>query len=378
MSPEDFPGLTDIHAHPAMNSFLWDRDLRRHYWTGHHFNPLASCSDFKMLEKGGVKVLWSSLHIPERQYFGCWYIWLAAHLFSGGRKLLKRDAWECLLLMMAKMEEQVGRSGDRFEMAGSNEELDKVVAAGRTAIVHTVEGGYVLGVGLDEHDLDGRLARVDELGKRGVASLTIAHLFPSDLAGHTEGIPEKQRKSFLCPLRTEVELSRGLTTIGEAVVRRMVEQRIIPDVTHCTPNARSKVYELVANEIPVIASHNGVQAMNDVPYNLEERDVKAIAASDGVVGVIFMPYWLDQANPGKGLDAIWRTMEKLREWSGGTWKHVAIGTDFDGFTDPPDDCKNASELPLIREMLDGKGLSRDEANAILGGNARRVLRAGWR
>ena len=36
------PGLTDIHAHPALNAFLWDRDLRRHYFTGKAFNPLAS------------------------------------------------------------------------------------------------------------------------------------------------------------------------------------------------------------------------------------------------------------------------------------------------------------------------------------------------
>jgi microsomal dipeptidase-like Zn-dependent dipeptidase len=57
---------------------------------------------------------------------------------------------------------------------------------------------------------------------------------------------------------------------------------------------------------------------------------------------------------------------------------VAIGTDFDGFTDPPDDCKNASKLPLIRELLDGKGVSREDAEAILGGNARRVLSLGWR
>jgi hypothetical protein len=43
--PEDdgraLPGLTDIHAHPAMNAFVWDRDLRRHYFTGEAFNPLA-------------------------------------------------------------------------------------------------------------------------------------------------------------------------------------------------------------------------------------------------------------------------------------------------------------------------------------------------
>ena len=89
---EAFPGLTDIHAHPAMNAFLWDRDLRRHYWTGRTFDPLASLTDFKMLEKGGVKVLWSALHIPEPNYFLCFLLRFAAHLFGGGRKLLKLNA----------------------------------------------------------------------------------------------------------------------------------------------------------------------------------------------------------------------------------------------------------------------------------------------
>jgi microsomal dipeptidase-like Zn-dependent dipeptidase len=148
-----FPGLTDIHAHPAMNAFLWDRDLRRHYWTGGTFDPLASLSDFKMLEKGGVKVLWSSLHIPEREYFRCAFIRVAAHLFDGGRKLLRLSAWECLLAMMAKMERQVARAEDRFEVARSNVELDRILAAGKTAIIHTVEGGHVLGAGLAADDL---------------------------------------------------------------------------------------------------------------------------------------------------------------------------------------------------------------------------------
>jgi membrane dipeptidase len=370
--------LTDIHAHPAVNAFLWDRDLRRHYWTGRTFNPLASLSDFKMLEKGDVKVLWSSLHIPEPNYFRNPPIRLAAHLTGGGRKLLKLSSWECLLLMMDKMERQVARAEDRFEVARSNAELDRALAAGRTAIVHTVEGGHVLGAGLGEDDLDGRLARLDQLAERGVASLTLAHLFRNDLAGHAEGIPEDQHKILFWRLDTEVDPERGLTPTGAAVVERMVELRMVPDVTHCTPVARREIYELVANRIPVIASHIGVQSMNDVPYNLDESDVRSIAASGGVVGVIFMPYWLEESHPGPGLDAIWRTMDTLRRWSGGSWEHVAIGTDFDGFTDPPDDCDSEAKLPLIRETLEAKGVSREDAEAVLGGNARRVLRSGWR
>jgi membrane dipeptidase len=321
-------------------------------------------------------VLWSSLHIPEPNYFRLWPLRLAAHLTDGGRTLLKLSAWQCLLVMMTEMEWQVARAGNRFEVARSNADLDRVVATGKTAIVHTVEGGHVLGAGLDADDLPGRLARLEELAQRGVASLTLAHLFPNELAGHVDGIPKKQHRILFWRLDPEVDLTRGLTPKGREVVERMVELRMVPDVAHCTPVARKELYELVDKRVPVIASHTGVQWMNPEPYNLDETDVRAIAASGGVVGVIFMPYWLDQSDPSNGLDVIWRTMDTVRKWSG-SWEHVAIGTDFDGFTDPPNDCDSEGQLPKIRKMLEDKGVSQDDAEAVLGGNARRVLRDGW-
>ena len=91
--------------------------------------------------------------------------------------------------------------------------------------------------------------------KRGVASLTLAHLFPNELAGHAEGIPEGQRKFPVCPLDTGVDLTRGLTPTGQAVVERMVELRMIPDVTHCTPVARRDGLRARGEPVPVIASH---------------------------------------------------------------------------------------------------------------------------
>ena len=379
MSAGAFPGLTDVHAHPAMNAFLWGRDLRRHWWSGDVFNPLATLSDFKMLKKGGVKVLWNALHVPEPPYLECRYLRLVAHLFAGGRMMLRENEWTCLVAMRDKMERQTARA-DGFRVARSNAELDAALAAGDTAIVNTVEGAHHLGAGLADDDLDGRLERLDELAEWGVASLTLAHLFPNDVAGHSEGIPEDHRKGIvgrLCPLDTKVDDDRGLTDTGRAVLERMVERRIVPDVTHCTPVARREVYEAVDNRIPIVASHIGVHSMNPVPYNLVEFDVQAIQASGGIVGVIFMPYWLASSHPKPGLDAIWRTMAQLRDWSGGSWDHVAIGTDFDGFTDPPDDCNDASQLPVIRELLERERLATPEVEAVLGTNARRVLREGW-
>jgi membrane dipeptidase len=56
---------------------------------------------------------------------------------------------------------------------------------------------------------------------------------------------------------------------------------------------------------------------------------------------------------------------------------VGIGTDFDGFTDPPDDLENASYLPRLTQRLLAEGYSRTAILQIWGGNALRVLRQGW-
>jgi hypothetical protein len=93
-------------------------------------------------------------------------------------------------------------------------------------------------------------------------------------------------------------------------------------------------------------------------------------------GRVFMPHWLDRHDPKQGLETIWRTMETLAEWAG-TWGAVAIGTDFDGLTDPPDDLDGYHKLPTIVSLLRQR-LSQADADAVLGGNARRVLRLGWR
>jgi microsomal dipeptidase-like Zn-dependent dipeptidase len=57
---------------------------------------------------------------------------------------------------------------------------------------------------------------------------------------------------------------------------------------------------------------------------------------------------------------------------------AATGTDLDGFTDPPDDCDSEARLPRIRTMLESHDVPADDVEAVLGGNARRALRAGWR
>ena len=110
---DTFPGLTDIHAHPAMNAFLWDRDLRRHYWTGHTFDlwPASAIQDAGEGRGQGAVVVAAYCGAPKAAAPTAAFIRLPRTFSAAGSKLLKLNAWECLLVMMAEMERQVARGG---------------------------------------------------------------------------------------------------------------------------------------------------------------------------------------------------------------------------------------------------------------------------
>jgi membrane dipeptidase len=88
-----------------------------------------------------------------------------------------------------------------------------------------------------------------------------------------------------------------------------------------------------------------------------------------------MNYWLMPHETKRGLNFIARTINHFVNVGG--IDHVAFGSDFDGFTDPPDDLKDASELARLTQRLVAEGYREEEIGKFLGGNALRVLREGW-
>jgi membrane dipeptidase len=89
-----------------------------------------------------------------------------------------------------------------------------------------------------------------------------------------------------------------------------------------------------------------------------------------------MNYWLGERHQKNGLDSIVATARHIAEIGG--IDSVAFGSDFDGFTDPPDDIKDVSQMPRLTAALLDAGFSEADAGKILGGNMERVLRTGWR
>ena len=362
--------LTDTHAHPALKAYLFRRNLWKRYRSFATLNPFASRTDFHRLERGGVGVVWSSNYIPEQQLLrDCLLLRIVSFLLLPAyRQITTGDQFERMLEMMDAMEREIGRRPDRVELARSAADVERIRAAGKIAIVHTVEG---------THLLEGDPERIDVLADRGVAMITLAHFYDNGFVAHVDGMPDDLWLRKLCSFDFGAGGTPALTDLGRTLLRRMTERRMLVDVTHCTPQARAAVLQELDSSRPVVATHVGAAALRADPYNLSDDELREVAARGGAVGVIFMTYWLSPGKPKNGLEAIWQTMEHVHRVTG-SWDHLMLGSDFDGFTDPPDDVRDAAQFPKVTRMLLERGVSEVDVKKILGGNAQRVLRAAWR
>ena len=417
MTPEALPWwlelhhqatVIDIHAHPALKAVLFQRTLlRRDRRIWPFFWPPNLRTSFPALRAGGVDVLFSAIYAPEKPLIEDFpLIKLLRRLpFTYVRRMWRTlveppyaEVTDALLDDLEnRLEEharQSARSADQrpVKLARSLTELEGILAQGAAApiaFVHTLEGGHGLqGETSTEEEVIGNL---EHFFARGVAAITLVHFYPNAL-----GMPVFPYPAYMLPLFPErrlarlmdaIDLTQGLSPIGRSVVRRMIELGMLIDISHCTPAARRDVYEIVGQsgkKSLVMATHVGTYALNPTPYNLEDWEIRWIADHGGVVGVIFMNYWLVPYPTDLGLDVIASTIAHLVQAAGGSTEHIAIGTDFDGFTDPPDDLKDASELPRLTELLLAEHTSPSrrrytpaDVENILGRNALRMLREGW-
>ena len=365
--------IVDMHVHPSLKTFLFKRMLTRRAGAHRAFNPFSLRTDFGRLVDGGVDVLLSTAYAPEHDIIGdCFYLrMLRLVLPITYWNVFRKDYFPVTEHILDVMEDQVRRAREsgkaRVQMALSVRELDAILAQGRDrpiAVVHAVEGA---------HSLDGKIENLRRLFERGVAYLTLAHFYKNPAVAPVFPYPESVQ-GLRC-FEYGRDLTLGLTPFGEEVVEAMVEMGMIIDVCHCTPLARARIYEIVGKRRPIIASHVGAYEVNPSPYNLKDWEIKRIADTGGLSAVILMNYWLMPHETKRGLNFITRTIDHFRQVGG--IDHIGVGTDFDGFTDPPDEVKDASQLPHLTQRLLAEGYSREEIEKIWGGNAVRVLHDGW-
>jgi microsomal dipeptidase-like Zn-dependent dipeptidase len=258
-------------------------------------------------------------------------------------------------------------------------ELDQATGDGRLAIVHCVEGGFHLGATPSAVE-----AAVHQLAQRGVAYITLAHLVWRSVATNAPAIPFLPdwlyRRLFPQP-------DIGLTDLGRAAVEAMVREGVLVDVAHMSTRALTDTLTLLDEldrdgRVSVIASHCGYR-FGSQEYNLDAPALQRIAARDGVIGIIFAEHQLldglkirRTTSPEQAIDVLCRHIDAIATATGSR-RHVAIGSDLDGFIKPTlNGLQSAADLALLKPRLEERYGSAD-AELMLSGNVLRVLREHW-
>jgi microsomal dipeptidase-like Zn-dependent dipeptidase len=260
------------------------------------------------------------------------------------------------------------------------EELEACLAAGEVALVHCVEGGFHLGP-----TPEGVEAAVGELARRGVAYVIPAHLFWRGVATNAPALPFLPDRLYrlLFP-----QPAAGLSELGRAAIRAMAREGVLIDISHMSAGALAETWALLdqvdpGGAVPVIASH-ACARLGRQEYALGEDTIARLARRDGVIGLILAQH---QLNDGvrrrrtkrleESLEVIFRHVDRIREITG-SHRHVAIGSDFDGFIKPTmGGLESMADLPALEAAL-RRRYGDEDGERIAAGNALRVLRAGWR
>jgi microsomal dipeptidase-like Zn-dependent dipeptidase len=288
--------------------------------------------------------------------------------------------FDALLGDIERVEDDIARKDPaEIRLVHDRAELDQCIADGATAMVHCVEGGFHLG------DKDDEIARnVRTLADKGVAYLTLAHLFFRQVATNAPALPFLP--DWLYNVVFPQRRSEGLTTRGRAAVRAMVEHGVIVDISHMAPAAVEDTFRLLdeidpGRTVPVISSHAGYR-FGRQEYMHDEGQIRQIQQRDGVIGLIMAHHQLNDGIRRKNTTTLDETMEvverhiaRIAEITGGH-RHVAIGTDFDGFIKPTmGGLQSMADLTSLEDRL--KANYGADAALIASENVLRVLQKVW-
>jgi microsomal dipeptidase-like Zn-dependent dipeptidase len=379
--------LVDLHAHFPMHLLPEGRQrthqhvrafLRRR-WQARIVDLISRVANYQgpggmpsvtesLMRDGNVKVALSVLYAPFSEM----------DLTQSYGAPPQESYFSDVVAELELVEDYVAAHGTEVAIAHSPAELDAFMGDPRPVLIHAIEGGFQLGA--DEAEVR---KHVSELADRGVAYVTVAHLFWRKVATSAPALP------FLPDWLYHVVFPQphlGLTDLGRAAVEAMADHGILIDMTHMSARARDETFALLDRRdpdkrIPVIASHMAYR-FGKLEYSFDDEVIRRVAERGGVLGCILSEHYITNGLPNRvrsfadSVNVLCRHIDRIRDITG-SFAHVAIGSDLDGYIKPA--------LPGLEHMGRMRDLQQSlsqrygpDAELITSGNALRVLRSGWR
>jgi membrane dipeptidase len=356
----------DGHIHAVDREFYHGGDIGQRKQDGQFDIPRA--------QEGGLGALFFAIFVTEDYY---------------PARLETKQALRMLDFATA----QIARNHDTIEVAYTRPDIERIHRAGKIAAVLDIEGSF---------DLDGDPGVIREMYRLGLRSVQLsAHNWTSNYA------------DSCC----SVAKWHGLNARGRDVIREMNRLGMLINVSHASDDAISQAIDLSTD--PVVATHHGLRALNDIPRNMPDDLLKKLAAKGGVIGFQIGNEFHNRkafdwrtAHAGK---PFWDTTEILQrgtkldifeldkivapqfpmlpaeipqdirmtvdEWVGVVDRaiqlvgedHVALGSDFDGGPPLPKGMRDVRDLPMITDAMLRRGYTEVRIRKFLGENLLRVF-----
>ncbi len=319
-------------------------------------------TDLGRLREGGVGAQYWSVYVPS--------------------SLQGEQAVTATLEQIDHVHRMVDRYPDDLALAGTAEQAERAMAAGRIASLMGAEGG---------HSIDCSLGTLRMLYALGVRYMTLTH---------NDNVPWADSA-------TDEPAVGGLTRFGEEVVHEMNRLGMLVDLSHVSTDTMRAA--LRVTEAPVVFSHSNARAVCSNPRNAPDDVLALLATNGGVCMATFVPMfvtqpyndWAEEAKKAalaEGVDirnlpalfgylARYATtqpppevdvadvadqIEHIREVAG--VDHVGLGGDYDGVDVLPTGLEDVTGYPRLIAQLVDRGWSDADLGRLTSGNALRVLR----
>jgi membrane dipeptidase len=298
------------------------------------------------------------------------------------------QARDFALLTALRIREMVARHGDRFELALSSADAQRIAQTGRRIVYMSIENGYPLG---------SDVTLLKTFQALGVRLFGPVHTRNNDLGDSATDATQEWR---------------GLSPLGKQLIGEANRLGIVVDASHASDAALDQMLEL--SKTPLLLSHSGCKDVYAHPRNVDDLRLRKLAGKGGVIQMNSLGAYLAPSADNPQLRQALTELNdrfgapnalppaKVRELAGARREidarypqarasfedfmrhvlhalqvvgpeHVGIGADWDGGGGVAG-LEDVADLPKITQRLLAAGYSERDLANIWSGNVLRVLR----
>jgi membrane dipeptidase len=205
------------------------------------------------------------------------------------------DPFEQSVRDVAQMDARLRAGAKDLLKVYTAEDILRARSAGRIGVIYGFQNAAMLGSDVQ---------RVDLFANLGVRVVQLTYN-PANALGDGSMAAE----------------NRGLTPFGRDVVERLNALRVMVDLSHS--GQRTCLDAARASKQPISINHTGCRALNDLPRNKTDEELRLVASRGGFVGIYFMPF-LNPTGHATAADVVAHIDHAVNVCGE---DHVGIGTD---------------------------------------------------